>query len=144
VTKAIRLVIPVVIAVVLGPLIAGLAVCLLALGNNFIDRSSALPLGDLFAMFGVYIVFAYFIGGVIALIAGLLVSIWMIWREPNAFVTIGAAVIATVGYMAIGALGFLGPAEWTNARSNFLFTLALAVIAAAACWFLTRRFLRSA
>jgi hypothetical protein len=142
-TKPVRFLIPIVIAMVLGPLIAGLAVCLLAVGTNIFDHTGTLPIADLFPMFGFYIVFAYLNGGVIALLAGILVSIWMIWRSPSAIVAIAAAMIATVGYLGVSALGFLGLAEWSNARSNFLFTLVLAVIAADGCWLLTRPFMKA-
>ncbi len=142
-TKPVRFLMPIVIAVLLGPLIAGLAVCLLAVGTNIFDRTGSLPITDLLPMFGFYIVFAYLHGGVIALLAGILVSIWMTWRPPNAIVAIAAAMIATVGYLGVGALGFLGLAEWSNARSNFLLTLVLAVIAADGCWLLTRPFVKA-
>ena len=72
-------------------------------------------------------------------LAGILVSIWMIWYPPSAIVVTAAAVIATVVYMGIGALGVLGPID-----SSFLFTLVFAVIAANVCWLLTRRFARAA
>jgi hypothetical protein len=71
------------------------------------------------------------------------VSIWMIWRSPSAIVAIAAAMIATVGYLGVGTLGFLGLVEWSNARSNFLFTLVLAVIAADGCWLLTHCFVKA-
>jgi hypothetical protein len=142
--KVVRFLMPIVIAVVLGPLIAGLAVCLLLVVTNIFDPSAALPMADLFKMFGVYIIFAYLGGSAIALLAGILVSIWMIWRPPSAIVVIAAAVIATAVYMGVGALGSLGMTEWSNARSNFLFTLVLAVIAATVCWLLTRRYARTA
>jgi hypothetical protein len=141
--KFVKLVAPIVIAVVLGPLIAGLAVCVLAVGVNLYDHTEGLPVTDLFGLFKLYIIFAYLMGGVIALLAGILVSVWMIWRPPSAIVVIAAAVIATCSFLGVGALGFLGPVEFTNARSNFLFILALAVIAAGGCWLLTRRFVRT-
>ena len=138
----IRFLMPIVIAVALGPLIAGLAISIFAFGTSIFNNTGSLLMADLFTMSGVYIAFAYILGSAIAVLAGILVSIWMIWRPPNAIVVIAAAVIATCGYMGVGALG-LGSAEWTNnARSNFLFTLVLAVSAAAGCWFLTRRFVR--
>jgi hypothetical protein len=87
-----------------------------------------------------YVIMAYFIGWPIALIAGLLVSLWMMRRPPSALAVNGAAVIATTVFMGVGALGLLGPVEETNGRSNFLFTLALAVVAANVCWLLMRRF----
>jgi hypothetical protein len=138
-----RLVMPIVIAVALGPLIAGLAVSMFAVVINILENAGSLATADLLDLFGFYIVFAYVLGSMIALLAGTLMSIWMVWRPPNAFVAIAAAEIATCLYMGIGALGFLGPTEWTNARSNFLFTFVLAATAAAGCWFLTRRFVRA-
>jgi len=131
--------VPIVIAVVLGPLIAGLAICLLAFGNNIVGGLGVSPLSNLFGLFVFYIIFAYIIGSPIALIAGLLVSLWMLWRVPNAIVVIACAAFATCIFMGIGALGALGPVQYTNARSNFTFTLAFAIIAAAGCWLLTRR-----
>jgi hypothetical protein len=142
-TKLIRFLMPIVIAVALGPLIAGLAVSIFAFGTSIFDNTGSLPMADILKMSGFYIVFAYFLGSAIAVLAGILVSIWMFWRPPNVIVVIAATVIATCSYMAVGALGYLGPAEWTNAHSNFLLTLVLAVIAAAGCWFLTRRFVKA-
>ncbi len=142
-SRLVHLLMPIVIAVALGPLIAGLAVCLLAVASNIFDHAGSLPIADLFKMSGVYIALAYLGGGVIALLAGILVSVWMLSRPPNLLVVIVAASVATCGYLAVGALGWLGPVEYTNARSNFLFTLVLAVIAAAGCWLLTRRYVRS-
>jgi hypothetical protein len=141
-TKLVRLVAPIVIAVGLGPLIAALAVCMLAVGVN-LYKQTWLSAADLFGLLKLYTIFAYLMGGVIALLAGILVSVWMIWRPPSAIVVIPAAVIATCTYLAVGAMGFLGPVQFTNARSNFLFTLTLAVIAAVGCWLLTRRFART-
>jgi hypothetical protein len=138
-----RLVMPIVIAVALGPLIAGLVVSIFAVITNILENAGSLAIVDLLDLFGFYIVFAYILGSMIALLAGTLMSVWMIWRPPSAIVAIAAAEIATCVYMGIGALGFLGPTEWTNARSNFLFTFVLATSAAAGCWFLTRRFVRA-
>lgn len=138
--RFVRLLMPVVVAVVLGPLIAGLAVCLLAIASSLFDQAGSLPMVDLFKMFGFYIVFAYVSGGAIALLAGVLVSIWMISRPPSLIVIIAAAVIATAVYLGLGTLGILGPVELTNARANFLLMFALAVIAGVGCWLLTRRF----
>jgi hypothetical protein len=131
---------PIVVAVVLGPLIAGLAVSLFAAANNMLEPDVALPLSDMFGLFAGYIIFAYILGGVIALIAGVLVGLWMIWRPPSALVANAAAVIATAAFMGVGATGVLGPVQETNGRSNFLFTLVFAVIAANVCWLLLRRF----
>jgi hypothetical protein len=138
-SKALRFIAPIAIAVVLGPLIAGVAVSLFAVGNSiFSSNSDATVLG----IFPVYIMLAYAIGAHIELLAELMVSIWMLTRAPSFLVVIAAAIIATCLYMGIGALGGLGPAEFTNRRSNFAFTLVSAVFAAGSCWLLTRRFAR--
>jgi hypothetical protein len=141
--KFVRFMIPIVIAVVLGPLIGGLAICLLVVVTDTLDHTVSLPIADLFSMFGVYIIIAYLSGGVVALAAGILVSMWMLWRPPSAIVVIAAAAIATAGYLGIGALGFLSFADYSNVRDNFLFALVLAVIAAAGCWLLTSRFVKT-
>jgi hypothetical protein len=145
VNKFVRLLAPIAVAVVLGPLIAGLAVFLFAIVNitSAFGGAAWLPIADLPGLAFSYIVFAYVIGGAIALLAGILVSIWMIWRPPGANVVTAAAAIATAVYLGVGALGVRGPVEQNNARSNFLFTLLLAVIAANGCWLLTRRFART-
>jgi len=131
----ISLLMPVVIAVVLGPLVAGLAVTVFAVITSVFDETGMMSFSDLKELSVFYIVFAYVIGGAIALLAGILVSIWMIWHPPSAIVVTAAAMIATVVYMGIGALGVLGPVD-----SSFLFTLVFAVIAANVCWLLMRRF----
>jgi len=135
---AVRLLAPILIAVILGPLIPALAMCLFALGDSIIDPLGSASVADLLGLFVFYMVFAYVIGGPIALIAGILVSIWMIWRVPSALVVTAAAVIATGIFLGIGALGYLGEVEQTNARSNFLFTEIFAVVAALGCWFATQ------
>ena len=142
--KLIRFLMPMIVAVALGPLIAGIAVTVLALAINVVDRTAATPIGDVLAMSVLYITVAYIGGAAIALLAGLLVSIWMIWRAPNFLVVVAAAIVATAVYMSAGALGLLGVVEFTNARSNFQFTLVFAVIAAAGCWLLMRRYVRPA
>ena len=140
--KLVRFLMPIIIAVVLGPLIAGLAVGLLAVVTGGFAHSAE-PIADVFKMSGVYIFFSYYIGGPVAFLAGLFVSIWMISRPPSLLVVIGAAVLATILFMGVAALGILGPVWDTHAHSNFLFTLVLAIIAAAGCWLLTRRFARA-
>ena len=137
--RPVRLLMPIVVAVVLGPLIAGLAVCVLAFASNLFDLADSLPLVDLFKLFGFFIVFAYPKGFGIALLAGVLVSIWMISRPPSLIVVVAAALLATAIYFAISALGLVRPIEVTSARADFLLIFALAAIAAIGCWLLTRR-----
>ena len=131
---------PIVVAVVLGPLIAGLAVCVLATISNVFDLAYSLSTVDLFKFFELVIVFAYIKGVGIALLAGVLVSIWMVFRPPSLIVVIAAALLATAIHLAISALGLLRPIEITSARADVLLTFAVATTAAIGCWLLTRRF----
>jgi hypothetical protein len=131
---------PVIVAVVLGPLIAGLAVCLLAVVNSLFDPTLRLPLADWFTMFGFYIFAAYISGGAIALLAGILVSLWMISRPPSLIVAVAAAVLATAVWFGLGATGILGPVEYTSSRANAPVIFPLAIVAAIGCWLLMRRF----
>jgi hypothetical protein len=139
-----RLLLPIVIAVVLGPLAAGLMFCLLAVFTFVFDQTGGLPLADLLTIFGVYIVFAYIEGGAIALLAGVLVSIWMIWRPPGVVVAIVAATAAIGLFRLAAELGFLSPSGGSLVRNNLTLALVVAVIAAGVCWLLTRRFARAA
>jgi hypothetical protein len=131
---------PVVIAVVLGPLLAGLTIGLVAFALDLLAPGASLSLADHADLLLFYSIMAYFIGWPVALLAGLFVSLWMIQRPPSGLVVNAAAVIATVVFMGVAATGVLGPVEQTNGRSNFLFTLVAAVVAANVCWLLMRRF----
>jgi MFS family permease len=108
----VRLLMPIVIAVVLGPLIAGLAVCLLAVVTNIFDAAGATPAADLVGMFVIYILFTYVGGAPIALLAGVLVSIWMIWRPPGLLVAVVAAIAA------IGIFRLTAETEWLSSGAG--------------------------
>ena len=138
--KLARLLMPIVIAVVLGPLIAGLAVCLLSLVTSIFDPVGAMPAADLFAMFAIFILFAYVEGAPVALLAGVLVSLWMIRRPPGLLVAVAAAAAAIGIFRLAAEIAWLSPGAGGAVRNNFLLTLALAILAAAVCWLLTRRF----
>jgi hypothetical protein len=142
--RVVHLLAPIVVAAVLGPLVVGLAVWLFALGRSLFDPIELLPLADWWGLLVFYVIMTYFIGGPIALLSGVLVSLWMIRRLPSALIVNAAAVIATAVFMGVAALGVLGPVEETNGRSNFWFTLVFAVVAANVCWLLLRRFARKA
>jgi hypothetical protein len=144
---AVRFLAPIVVAVVLGPLAVSITFWLLDLASNvfrLLDPQSGITLADYPGFLVFLVIMSYFIGGPIALLAGLLVSLWMIRRPPSALVVNAAAVIATLVFMAVAATGILGPVEETNGRSNLLFMLVGAVFAANVCWFVMRRFLRTA
>lgn len=138
--SAVQMLAPIVIAAVLGPLVAGLAVWLFAVANSSFDPTLSSSLADWWGLLVFYVIMAYFIGWPIAVLAGVLVSLWMIRKPPSLLAVNAAAVIATALFMAIAALGVLGPVEETNGRSNFLFTLVAAVVAANVCWLLLRPF----
>jgi hypothetical protein len=141
--KRFRLLMPIVVAGALGPLVGGLIFCALAVYANFFDQTASLPIADLFTMFGVYIIVAYLEGGMVALLAGALVSIWMIWRPPG-FVVVVVAAIASVGLDRLAAeIGILSPADATMVSDDLVPALAIAAISAGVCWFLTRRFVRT-
>jgi len=142
--RKMRLLLPIVVAVGLGPLVAGLIFCMLAASASLFDQSGALPISDLFKMFGFYIIFAYFDGGAIALLAGVLVSIWMIWRPPGFAVAIAAAVVSVGLHRLAADVGLLSPSGANLVRNNLALTLVLSVIAAGVCWLLMRRLARAA
>jgi len=138
--RAVTLLAPIVVAVVLGPLVAGVAVGLFAAVSSLFDQLASFSFSDDGVLLVLDVVFAYYIGWPIALLAGILVSLWMMRGRPSALVANAAAVIATAGFMGVAATGVLGPVEQFNGRNNFLFTLAAAIVAANGCWLLTRRF----
>jgi hypothetical protein len=140
--KKIEALLPIVIAVVLGPLVAGLIFCALAASIYLFGDTGGLPVADLFTMFGIYIAASYAEGGAIAFLAGTLVSIWMIWRPPGLVVAIMAALASVGLYRLADEIGFLSPSSASLVRNNLGQTLALSVIAAGGCWFLTRRFVK--
>jgi hypothetical protein len=140
----VRFLVPIVVAVVLGPLAVGVTIWLLNLASNvfrLFGPDASLTFADFHGFLVYLVIMAYVIGGPIALLAGLLVSLWMIRHPPTALVVNAAAVIATVVFMAVAATGILGPVEQTNGRSNLFFMLVTAIFAANVCWFAMRRLL---
>jgi len=134
--KVARHLIPILAAVLVGPLIAGFAVSLYAMRDDIFDSTHTFSFADEFGSSVAYILFAYIFGGPIALLAGVLVSIGMIWRKPNALLAIGSAVIATCVYTGIATLVDLP-------RVDIWFMLIFAVIAASGCWLLSLPFLKT-
>jgi hypothetical protein len=93
------------------------------------DRGSGgLPIADLLTMMGIYIMFAYLEGGVIALLAGFLMSMWMIWHAPGFVGTIIAALGSVCLYRLAAELGILSPGGASLVRNNFSLTLVLAAM----------------
>ena len=137
--KLLRFLMPIVVAGELGPLAAGLAVCLYAAGRGVVDPIPGATMSDLLGLFELYMVFAYLLGWPIAVLAGLLMSIWMIFRAPGIIGAIVASV-AAVGLMWLAAAaGLTGPVP-NLAYGMLAATLAVSVIAAIACWLITLPF----
>jgi hypothetical protein len=137
--KLFRFLMPIVVAVGLGPLVAGLIVCLFAIYSHFTDGSGE-TLAELFSFFWVYITFAYVEGGPVALVAGLLVSIWMVWRPPGLMAVIGAAIAAIALCYVADRFGMFNPVGGPLVSNNLGLMLVLSVVVAGVCWLLTRRF----
>jgi hypothetical protein len=139
--KLVRFVLTVVIATVLGPLIGGItfflvrfAIDIVQLEFNFAD----IP-GLIFGL----VVGAYLVGWVVAFLAGTLVAVAALWRQPTFDVIIAAVVVTNVGYfMVTKALISYSPGE-PFAFDEFSLTLAFSIFAATVCWLLFRRLLRN-
>jgi hypothetical protein len=136
--RLLRFSLPIVIAGVLGPLIGGLAICLFAAGQYVVDKDPG-PIADLFGIFPLYMIFAFVLGWPIAVLAGLLVSIWMIFRPPG-IVAVVAATAAAVGVLWLAAAAnLMGPLP-NLAYGMLALTLGLSIVAAIVCWLLARPF----
>lgn len=136
-TRATRFLVPIAIATLLGPLAAGLFFCLLTIATVVVNGMGTPVLGDTLNIFAVYIMFAYFEGAKIAVVAGTLLALWMIWRPPGLIAANGAAVAAVALYRFAAEAGVLNEADAGAFRNNFGLYIILAVIAATACWAVT-------
>jgi len=136
--RPLRFLTPIVVAGVLGPLAGGLAVCVLVAGTYLADWPLG-PIADLFGAFLLYMVFAYVLGWPIALLAGLLMSIWMSFRAPGIIPAVAAAVGAVGLLWLAAAANLLGPLP-NLAFGTFFFTLGASVAAAILCWLVVRPF----
>ena len=139
----VRFLVPIIVAVILGPLAVSVPLWLANIASDLFNHESS-SLADDGGLLVFLVIMTYFIGWPIALLAGLLVSLWMIRRPPSLLAVNAAAVIATVFFMGVAATGILGPVEENNGCSNLLFTLVAAIFAANVCWFLMLRLLRPA
>jgi hypothetical protein len=136
--RLLRLSMPIIIAVVLGPLFAGLAVCLYA-AAQFAVATDPGPIAGLLGLCVLYMMFAYVLGWPIAVLAGVLMSVWMMFRAPGVVGAI-AATVAAVGLMwLVAAADLTGPVP-NLAYGMLALTLAVSVAAAIACWLITLPF----
>lgn len=135
--RLLRLLVPIVVAGVLGPLVGSLAVWLYAAGLDAVHPTSGATMSDLFGLFALYLVFAYVLGWPIAVLAGLLMLIWMIFRAPGLVGAVVAAV-AAVGLLWLAAAANLLGSVPNLAYGMLALTLGVSVVAATVCWLLTR------
>ena len=141
-----RALLAIVAAVALGPLVAAIAMWLLLLVTTVVDPSGFLPsLKDAIVhapkLILTLTIAAYRAGTVIALIAGVLVALWMLWRPVNVAVVLVASVAAALAELALSEPAvFVG----TASREDLWIMPPLAAVAGAACWLLLRRFARPA
>jgi len=133
-----RFLLPIVIAGILGPLVGGIAVCVLVAGQYLADWPLG-PITDLFGAFVFYVFFAFVLGWPIAVLAGVLMSIWMNFRAPSLVAAIAAAVGAVGLLWFAAATNVLGPFP-NLAYGAFALTLGASVAAAIVCWFAVRPF----
>jgi hypothetical protein len=136
--RVLRLLMPILVAGVLGPLFAGLAVCLYA-AAQFVVATDPGPIAGLLGLCVLYMMFAYVLGWPIAVLAGVLMSVWIMFRPPG----IVGTLVATVA--AVGLLWLVARADLMGPVPNLAFgaltlTLAVSIVAAVACWLITRPF----
>ena len=142
----VRFVVPIMIAVVLGPLIAGVPISLFDVASDIpylFGPAPSLTFADEGRNLVAMVYLSYLIGGPIALLAGFLLSLWMVWRTPSALAVNAAAVTAIIIFVTV-AEGFLGLVDEIKDRFYLLLLMGFAVFAANVCWFLLRRFARPA
>ena len=134
--RLLRFLMPILVAGLLGPLFGGLAVCLYAAAQYLVATDPG-TIAGLLGLCALYMLFAYVLGWPIAVLAGLLVSIWLIFRAPGIIAAVAAA-IAAVGLLWLAAAADLMGAVPNVAYGALGLTLAVSVVAAIACWLVTR------
>jgi hypothetical protein len=133
--KIFRFVLTVVIAMLLGPLIGGIGFFLVSVAIEI--AQSRLDVADIGGMFLLFVVGAYVVGGVIAFFAGTIVAVAALWRSPTFSLIVAATFVANViCYLTIQP-------GVSYSTGGFLVNLAASVFAAAICWAMFRRTLRS-
>src|ERR1700730_14579751 len=89
--KVVRFVLTVAIATVLGPLIGGVAFFLLRVAMQI--AQSEFDAADIRGLLVLMVVAAYVVGGVIAFLAGTIVAVAALWRQPTFTIIIAAVVV---------------------------------------------------
>jgi hypothetical protein len=127
-SKLIRFVLIVVIATVFGPPIGGVAVYLVWALWIGLPVFAVIELGWLSI-----VTFSYLLGGMIAFLAGTIVALAALWRQPTLPLIIAATTVASLGFeLAVGH----------GAHDRLLVSLAASAFAGTVCWLLLGRLLR--
>jgi len=127
-SKLIRFVLIVVIATVFGPPIGGVAVYLVWALWIGLPVFAVIELGWLSI-----VTFSYLLGGMIAFLAGTIVALAALWRQPTLLLVIGATILASLGYeLAIGH----------GLEDRLFVSLAASAVAGTVCWLFFGRLLR--
>ena len=139
-SKPAQMMFAVLIAVVLGPPLGAVAVFLsgfgMYAGAGYSWSLSPEGLASGGRMVLALVAVAYIFATPIALAAGIFVALWILWRPPTLGVAVAAALMASLGHAMLGGNGYV--------RRDSLVTVGASVVAAAGCWFLTRRLARVA
>ena len=140
-SKFVRFALTVIIAAVLGPLIAGGTY--FAVFAAMLIVQSGFHLGGLAEQFIIMIGVAYLAGGIIALVAGLIVAVAALWREPTFLGIIAAVVVANIAYFAITEPEVFYSTAATIPLQELFVDLVFSVYAGTICWLLFRRLLKN-
>ncbi len=145
--KLIRFFWIVAITTVFGPLIVGSTVFLLiALASITQTESPSFGVMEMLRgtgeLFVVLVGAAYLGGGIIAFVAGILVALTTLWRQPNFLTVLGAVVVANIGYCLATVLEVFDSANALSSPSGLFVNLAFSFYAATICWLLFGRFLK--
>jgi hypothetical protein len=118
----------VLIAALVAPLIGGVVFFLYQASASLLTGSLT-DIGDLAAIIALGV---YPVGEPIALLAGVLVGVFALWRTPTLGVILGAIVATNVA-------NFVWQPIMKYSLGGFVINLAASVIAGAVCWWMFRR-----
>jgi hypothetical protein len=139
--RALHFVLTIAVALVFGPLIAGLLisgnVIMIGMEQGAFGRDDIRPVA-VAIVWGTYV-----LGGGIAAVAGLLVAVWGLWRKPMLVIVLVATAIGTLVAFPVATPSALDVGIPTE-PPGWPMTLGLAVITAAGCWLIARPLLRVA
>jgi hypothetical protein len=132
---AIRFVLTVLIATLLGPFIGAI---LMMLGRIGLDLARwEFDPADIRGVIVIFMMGAYAVGGVIAFAAGLLVALAALWREATFAMVVVAIVLANLGcYLLVQPVVSYGPL-------GLLLNTVLSLVAGTILWLCFRGYLRN-